>query len=220
MKFYHNAASTVCRPIMLFLHDHPIEMECVHVDLMTGEHKSDWFRQINPNGQVPTLADGEFKITESATILRYLADLAESPTYPKDARARAKVDEALDWFNTGFYRDHGYGIVYPQIFPQYCVHSAQKSELLAWYQERAASRLQVLNDSMIGDGDWVAGSFSIADYFGASLVTLGEVIDFDLTPWPNIRRWLSAMKARSGWGEANAGFYGWRSAMRATAMAG
>ena len=25
----------------------------------------------------------------------------------------------MDWFNTNFYRDFGYGIVYPQIFPHH-----------------------------------------------------------------------------------------------------
>ena len=25
----------------------------------------------------------------------------------------------MDWLNTGFYRDFGYGLVYPQIFPHH-----------------------------------------------------------------------------------------------------
>jgi glutathione S-transferase len=202
---------------MLFLQDHRLDVELVHVDLTVGEHRSDWYAAVNPNRQVPALTDGDFTITESATILRYLADLADSPLYPKDRRARAKVDEALDWFNTGFHRDHGYGIVYPQILPAYRVHEAQTGALLAWHGERAAARLQVLNDHMIGHGLWVAGTFSIADHFGASLVTMGEMVGFDLTPWPNIRRWLAAMEARPGWAAANAAFYGWRSAVRAVA---
>jgi glutathione S-transferase len=217
MKLYYDPASTVCRPITLFLQDHNLDIDLVHVDLTIGEHRADWYAEVNPNRQVPALTDGDFRILESATILRYLAALVDSPAYPEDVRARAKVDEALDWFNTGFYRDHGYGIVYPQILPNYRVHEAQTGALLAWHHERAAQRLQVLNDHMIGEGLWVAGTFSIADYFGASLVTIGEMVDFDLTPWPNVRRWLTAMEARPGWTTANAAFYGWRSAVRATA---
>jgi len=217
MKLYYDPASTVCRPIMLFLQEHRLDLELIHVDLTIGEHQSDWYAAINPNRQVPALTDGDFRITESATILRHLAQLAGSPAYPAEPRARAKVDEALDWFNTGFYRDHGYGIVYPQILPSYRVHEAQTGALLAWHRKRAAARLQVLNDHMIGDGLWVAGAFSIADYFGAALVTMGEMVGFDLTPWPNICRWLAAMEARPGWAAANAAFYGWRSAVRAIA---
>ena len=33
-------------------------------------------------------------------------------------RKRARVNQMMDWFNTGLYRDFGYGFVYPQIFPQ------------------------------------------------------------------------------------------------------
>jgi glutathione S-transferase len=215
MKLYYDPASTVCRPILLFLQDHRLDIELVHVDLTTGEQRTPWYAKVNPNRQVPTLVDGDFRITESATILRYLAELAESPAYPADRRARARVDEALDWFNTGFHRDHGYGIVYPQILPDYRIHPAQTAELLAWHRQRTAARLQVLNDHMIGDGLWVAGGFSIADHFGVALVTMGEMVQFDLGPWPNVRRWLAAMEARPGWAEANAAFYGWRSAVRA-----
>ena len=216
MKLYYDPASTVCRPIMLFLQDHELDVDLIHVDLTIGEHRSGWYAKVNPNRQVPALTAGDFRITESATILRYLAQLAGSPAYPAEPRARARVDEALDWFNTGFYRDHGYGIVYPQILPDYRIHPAQTGELLAWHRERAASRLQVLNDHMIGDGLWVTGAFSIADQFGASLVTMGEMVGFDLTPWPNVCRWLAAMEARPGWAAVNAAFYGWRSALRAS----
>jgi len=220
VKLYYDPASTVCRPIILFLQDHKLDVELIHVDLTTGEHRADWYAEVNPNRLVPALTDGDFRITESATILRYLADLADSSAYPQEPRARARVDEALDWFNTGFYRDHGYGLVYPQILPNYLIHPSQKAELLDWHQGRAEARLRVLDRDMIGnDGQWVAGDFSLADYFGGSLVTMGEMIGFDLGPYPNVERWLAALRARPSWAEANAAFYGWRSAVRAQAQA-
>ena len=37
--------------------------------------------------------------------------------YPKDVKKRAKVNEMMDWFNSNLYRDWGYGLVYPQVFP-------------------------------------------------------------------------------------------------------
>jgi len=216
MKLYYDPASTVCRPILLFLADHDMALEHMHVDLATRENRADWFLAINPNGTVPALVDGGFRITESATILRYLADHAASPAYPAEPRARAKVDEALDWFNTGFYRDHGYGLVYPQILPHYA--ALAERPLLAFHAERAAARLAVLDCDMIGANRFVAGNeISLADYFGASLVTMGDMIGYDLSPYPNVRRWLATMAARPGWDQANAAFYGWQSALRAAA---
>jgi len=220
-KLYYDPASTVSRPIMIFLLEHALPVELVHVSLAQAEQRSDDFARVNPNRAVPVLEEDGFVLTESATILRYLAEVTESPCYPRDLRARARVDEALDWFNTGFYRDHGYGIVYPQILPHYRIHEAQRGALLDWHRSKAEARLQVLNDRMIGDfGTWVAGDgFSIADMFGAALATVGDLVGFDLTPWPNVRRWLAAVQARPSWHKANAAFHAWRSAIQAQSKA-
>jgi glutathione S-transferase len=220
-KLYYDPMSTVSRPIALFLAEHELEVERVPVSLMDGEHHSDWFAAINPNRAVPVLEEDGFVLAESAAILRYLAALDDSPAYPKDLRARARIDEALDWFNTGFYRDHGYGIVYPQVLPHYRIHEAQRETLLGWHRARTELKLQVLDTHMIGDvGTWVAGEdYSIADMFGASLVTIGDLVGFDLTPWPNVCRWLTAVQARPSWREANQAFFAWCAAMRTQAIA-
>ena len=86
---------------------------------MTGEHLQPAYESINPSKLVPVLEDGDFRLTESSAILKYLADMVDSPAYPKDLRKRARVNEMMDWLNTGFYRDFGYGLVYPQIFPHH-----------------------------------------------------------------------------------------------------
>ena len=82
---------------------------CV-VDLLTGEHLKEPYAAINPSRLVPVLEDGDFRLTESSAILKYLADKVGSPAYPKDLQKRARVNEMMDWLNTGFYRDFGYGL--------------------------------------------------------------------------------------------------------------
>src|ERR1043165_6477926 len=119
MKLYMHPVSTASRPVRLFVAEKKIPLEEVSVDLMTGEHYKDEYTAINPSRMVPALVDGDFKLTESAAILRFLANEFKAPEYPSDHRKRAKVDEALDWFSTQFYRDFGYGLLYPQIFPHH-----------------------------------------------------------------------------------------------------
>jgi glutathione S-transferase len=72
---------------------------------------------------VPPLEDGDLRLTESSAILKYLADKIDSPAYPKDPNLRAKVNEMMDWINANFYRDFGYGLCYPQLFPHLKRHS-------------------------------------------------------------------------------------------------
>jgi hypothetical protein len=65
------------------------------------------------------LEDGDFRLTESSAILKYLADKHDLPSYPKDSKKRAQVNEVMDWLNTQFFRDFGYGLIYPQLFPNH-----------------------------------------------------------------------------------------------------
>jgi glutathione S-transferase len=65
---------------------------------MMGEHYEDEFTAINPNRMVPALEDGEFRLTESSAILKYLASKLEAPEYPRDLKKRARVDEVMYGF--------------------------------------------------------------------------------------------------------------------------
>jgi glutathione S-transferase len=217
MKLYYDPASTTCRPIVLFAAEHELMLDYVHVDLFAGEHQGEAFLAINPSGQVPVLEDGDFRLTESSAILKYLAEKLGSPSYPAEPQARARVNEAMDWFNTNFYHEFGYGVVYPQVLPHYARgDAAARAEAVAWSRERAQRRLTVLDDRLASSvGPFLFGDEpTIADYFGACLLVLGELVAFDLAPWPAVSAWMSAMKARPAWNRVHAAFYGWRSVMQ------
>src|SRR6266545_8410867 len=119
MKLYYHPVSTTSRPIMLLAAGDKIEIEYQVVDLFAGEHLKESYDAVNPNRQVPVLEDGNLRLTESSAILKYLADKFNSSTYPTDLCQRARVNERMDWFNTGLYRDLGYGLVYPQVIDSY-----------------------------------------------------------------------------------------------------
>lgn len=206
MKLYMHPASTATRPVRLFLAENNIPCEDVMVDILQGAHYQEPYASINPNKLVPMLEDGELRLTEASAILKYLADKHDLPSYPKDLKKRAKVNEMMDWLNTQFYRDFGYGLVYPQIFPH---HKRRSDEAhggaIAWGQEGAKRWLQVLNDYWIGPKNaYLCGSeITIADYFGAGLVSIGELVGIDFAAYPNIQRWLGNMRKLKTWNQVN-----------------
>ncbi len=154
MKIYYHPASTTSRPIMLFAADSGIDADFQVVDLFAGEHYKQPYEAINPNHLVPVLEDGDFRLTESSAILKYLADKAGSPAYPKDLQARARVNERMDWINTQVCRDFAYGFVYPQIFPFHKRRSDEAQDAtLAWGKERAQAWLKVLDEHILGPGN-------------------------------------------------------------------
>ena len=86
MKVYYHPASTTSRPIMLFANEEKANVEFQVVDLFKGEHYKDEYLGINPSRMVPVLEDGDFRLTESSAILKYLADKLGSPAYPRDLK--------------------------------------------------------------------------------------------------------------------------------------
>lgn len=217
MKLYMHPVSMTSRPVRLFIAESGIEVEEQLVDLMAGEHYEEPFSAINPNRLVPVLEDGDFRLTESSAILKYLADRIDSPAYPKDLRERAKVNEIMDWFNTNFYRDYAYGWIYPQLF----AHHRRPTEeahraTIAWGKEKAKGWLRILNDYWLGaHKPYLCGErITIADHFGVCLLTLGEVIRVDFSGYPNIQRWLGNMKRLPSWPTVNEALYGFAEAVK------
>lgn len=218
MKLYMHPVSMTSRPVRLFVADSKIDCDQQLVDVMTGEHLQPPYGAINPNRLVPVLEDGDFRLTESSAILKYLADKIGSPAYPKDLKQRAKVNEMMDWLNSNFYRDWGYGLCYPQLFPHHKRRSDEAhAATVEWGAENAKKWLQLLNDYWIGPNkQYLCGNtVTIADYFGAGLVTLGEVIRVDFSKYPNVKRWLDNVKKLPSWDKTNVEFYGLVDAVKA-----
>jgi glutathione S-transferase len=213
MKLYMHPVSNTSRPVILFIEENKLPVDMEVVDLMTGAHLQEPYLSINPNGLVPALVDGDFVLTESSSIIKYLADKFDLPTYPKDLKARAKVNELMDWFNTNFYRDYAYGVVYPQVFPH---HKRPSEEIqkgtVAWGKELTKKWLQILNGHWLGKGQkYLTGDeITIADYFGAALLTCGEPIGTQFENYPNIEAWLQRMAATPNWAKTNEALWGFR----------
>lgn len=217
MKIYYHPASTTSRPIMLFVAENGIDAELQVVDLFTGEHYKPPFEAINPNHLVPVLEDGDFRLTESSSILKYLADKINSPTYPKELKQRARVNERMDWINTQLCRDFAYGFVYPQIFPHHKRPSNEvQAATLAWAKERAQTWMKVLDQHLIGPKNaYLCGDqITIADYFGVAFVALGDVVRSDYSPYPNLNRWLGNMKRLKSWNKVNETINGYAASLK------
>ena len=208
MKLYFHPISTTCRPIMLFAADNGIQIDYQVVDLFTGEHVQPPYTAKNPSGLVPMLEDGDFRLTECSAILKYLAESIDSPTYPRDLKKRARVNERMDWLNTQFYRDYGYGLIYPQLFPHMKRPTdEQHNGVVTWGKEKAKGWLKVLDEQLLGANDYLCGSeLTIADYMGAAYLTAGNLVGCNLAPFPNIARWVNRMQSRPNWEKVNKPF--------------
>ncbi len=205
MKLHFHPVSTTSRPIVLFLAEANISYEPIVVDLMTGEHKKEPFLKLNPSGMVPVLEDGDFVLTESSSILKYLADKHDHPAYPKELKARARVNERMDWFNANHYREWGYHLIYPQVFPHHKrTPDAAQASTIQWGADKSEEWLKVLDTRVLGSNKYLCGAeITLADYFGAELLAAGDLIGVNFKRFPNIDRWMSSLRALPGWKKTN-----------------
>ena len=217
MKVYYHPASTTSRIVMLYCAEEAPEVELQVVDIFTGEHLKPDYAKINPSFLVPVLEDGDFRLTESSAILKYLADKKGSASYPKDLRERARVNEMMDWFNSNIYRDIGYGLVYPQTFPTHKRRSDEaQAATVAWGKEKTQGWLKILDESLIGPKKaYLCGDrITIADYLGAEMLGAGELIRCSYSGYPNVERWMRSMKALKSWPKVNEVFYGFAGSLK------
>ncbi|CAH2041965.1 unnamed protein product, partial [Iphiclides podalirius] len=78
-----------------------VELEHRTIDLFASENRTESYRRINPLQKVPALVSGADNICDSHVISLYLCRKWDhfNVLYPKDALAKAKVDEML-FFNS------------------------------------------------------------------------------------------------------------------------
>lgn len=66
--------------------------ENIPVSLLSGDHRSEDYLKLNPQGLVPALTDGGQTFCQSMAILEYLEEVyPEVPLLPADAAGRARV---------------------------------------------------------------------------------------------------------------------------------
>jgi glutathione S-transferase len=223
MKLHCHPMSTTSRCVLFFVHDAGITVDEVTVDLFTGEHVKEPFVSLNPSKMVPVLEDDGFVLTESSAILKYLAEKSGSAAYPAgDIKTRAKINELMDWINTNFYGDFGYGLVYPQVFPHHKRPTDESQQVtLDWAKERCEGWLGILDTKIIGPNRkyLVDDKLTIADYFGLGILTSGELVGCGFQSFPNVKRWLGGMKQRPAYAKVFGPFNEFTASLKGKAFA-
>lgn len=94
IKIYGILQSRALRPLWA-LEEAEADYEFVPMDMLKDEHKSDWFRALNPACKVPAMSDDDFTLIESGAICQYIANkYSSAQLIPKEgSRERALFDQ-------------------------------------------------------------------------------------------------------------------------------
>jgi GST-like protein len=165
------------------------------VNIGKGDQFKPEFLAISPNNKMPAIVDpagpdGQpLSVFESGAILQYLGRKT-GLFYPSDERARVEVEQWLYWQMAGLGpmagQTHHFRIYAPEPIPYAITRYTNET-----------NRLYGVLNKRLGDRDYVAGDYSIADMAIYSWAKLWERQGQDIAEFPHIKRWMDAIYASS-----------------------
>ncbi|XP_049875204.1 glutathione S-transferase 1-like [Pectinophora gossypiella] len=169
-----------------------LELELKTIEFHNLEHKTPEFRKLNPMGTVPVIKDGDFVISESHTIMKYLLEkygnAKQKALYPSDLEQRALVDQAM-YFDTGVAFIRVKNIALPSVF-----------EGLDGLTPRLIKDTEDVYDIVemyLNGRDFVAAStFTLADIsLGCTVHALDNFYALDAKKFPRTFAWMERLRA-------------------------
>jgi glutathione S-transferase len=187
----YTAATPNGHKVSIALEEIQLPYEVHALKLSELEQKQPAFLKINPNGRIPAIVDRameDFAVFESGAILLYLAEKT-GRLMPSDAKGRSLV---LQWL---MFQMGGVGPMMGQanVFYRYMPEKIQPA--IDRYQRESRRLFEVL-DARLGEAEFLAGDYSIADIATWPWVRIYEWSGVSVDGLPHLNRWLAAIAAR------------------------
>ncbi len=199
MKLYTVVGSPNSRKVEAVINHLGLGVEREYLDFFTGDLRKPTYLALNPNGMVPTLADGELVLWESNAILQYLADKAGADSlFPRDLVKRAEVVRWQNWELAHYNRAFG-AIAFETVAKPGFGLGPTNAALVEEMKKNLARFAPVLDARMRGRA-YVAGEgVTIADYSLIHLEGFKEAIGFDWSPYPHLNAYYERMRRNEHW---------------------
>lgn len=164
------------------------------IDINSGEQFAPAFLAVSPNNRIPAIVDPDgpdgqpISIFESGAILQYLGRKYDA-FYPTNERRKAEVDQWLFW------QVGGLGPMGGQ-----CFHFRQYAQEKIPYgidrYTKEVERLFGVMERRLGDRDYLAGDYSIADIAAFPWVRPWKGMGQDIQSHPRLSDWLARIADR------------------------
>lgn len=198
LKVWGRKTSSNVQKVMWAIGELGLTYERIDIGGPFGGNKEPPYLQLNPNGLVPTIEDGDLIIWESNTIVRYLSGRYGGERIdPVDPGLRAKASQWMDW---------QLSVVGPALTPAFwglIRTPAEKRDpaAIAASQAKTTEAMQIF-DAALGRTAYAAGEhFSIGDIpLGVMVYRFRQLVP-QRPPLSNLERWYGAIDARPAFRE-------------------
>jgi len=220
---YNAPQSTCSQKARICLWEKGLEFKEIKLDLFAGDQLTADYKEINPNGVVPSLIhDGEI-ISDSSVIMEYLDEAyPEVPLSPLDPVGRAHMREWLRFFEevaTPAVRVPSYNRVFLRHFQQMTDEefiafgeskplrkdfflkmgrNGYSNEEVSQAEGRLRLTMERMEQQLDGAGPWLLGNYSLADI--CIIPTIMRMNDIGLgSLWadcPGVSAWFDRYQER------------------------
>jgi len=182
------------RKISIALEEMGLDYTVKPINIREDEQFKPEFLAVSPNNKIPAIVDHDngASVFESGAILIYLAEKSGQFLPSQGTKERAKVLEWLMWQKAGFG---------PMLGQLNHFANIREDKIPAAIERFAteATRLYTVLEKQLGDNEFVAGDYSIADMaiypWSAPALTIVEGMSGQ--SFANVTRWHKAMEARA-----------------------
>ena len=198
IQIYGPTASRAARALWIA---HELDIPFEHVGMEMKDLKTPEYLKVNPNGKVPTLVDGDFKLFESMAINLYLAKrFNKDGFWPSSPEDQARCYQWSFWGMTEIEKP----LLTILIDMFMTAPDKRKPEAVAEAQKTLPKPFAVLNAALEGHEYLLGSAFTVADLNLASILSWSKPIKYDFKPYPNAGAWLDRCLARPSYKAAKA----------------
>lgn len=190
IKIYGSKRSSAFRCVW-FLEELGVEYETVPLDFQKGENKTPEYLQLNPNGKIPTMVDGDFVLWESVAINYYLMEKYQALQFAgKTPEEHGLVNQWTLWSIM-----HLYESFHPVMMQKF--RNLPESESIKAAREQEIPRYLTVLNNHLSNNEFVAlDYFTLADLTVMSVVRSADFIGYDLSSYVHIVRWMAMVAER------------------------
>lgn len=178
------------RKASIMLEEVGLDYEVHPINIAKDEQFAPDFLKISPNNRIPAIVDRDtgLSVFESGAILMYLAEKT-GKLWPQDLETKWRVVEWLMW------QMGGPGPMLGQVH-HFVKYNPGKAPYAEERYLNEGVRLYGVLDRRLGEADYVAGEYSIADIAIWPWISRFEWQTIDMNDFANVRRWYTDIAKR------------------------
>jgi glutathione S-transferase len=202
MKLYYHPNSPNCVDVLATANHLGIQLDLQLVDLLKGAQKDPAYLKLNPNGRVPTLADGDFVLWESNAIMQYIAGKKpNNALWPADDKTRADIARWQFWQASQWNKATG-TLVWENMIKRFLGTGGPDPAEVKKGEDLFHGSAAVL-DGHLKDREYLVGKGqTLADFSVGAMLIYARPARFPLEKYENIRAWYGKLDVLEAWKKA------------------